>query len=94
MKNLTQHQIIEGCKQKDAYYQKALVLRYSKVLMAVSLRYSRDAAMAKDVLQEGLIKILNNVHKYREEGKFEAWMKRIVINHALKTLNKKYFKHT
>jgi len=67
-------------------------MKYSEHLMAVSIRYTRDPAMAKDILQDSLVKILKSVSTYKEQGHFEAWMKRIVINTALKYMDKSSFK--
>ncbi|MFK7807407.1 MAG: RNA polymerase sigma factor [Saprospiraceae bacterium] len=92
MKAYTQQQIINGCLRKDPAFQKALVVQYSDRLMAVSLRYTRDPAMAKDILQDSLVKILKSMHTYKEKGLFEGWMKRIVINTALKYMDKSSFK--
>jgi len=54
-------QIINGCKAQDQLLQKELVLRYSPMLMAVSMRYTTDKPAAKDVLQDSLIKILKSL---------------------------------
>ena len=61
--------------------------------MAVSRRYSKDTSSAKDILQEALIHILNSITKYHEKGSFEGWMKRIVINIALKYFRNKSYKN-
>lgn len=87
----TEHKIIEGCKAQDPLFQKELVLRYSGLLLTVCRRYSRDHAAAKDVLQDGLIKILKAIPQYKPTGSFEAWMKRIVINTALQKQTKKSY---
>ncbi len=92
LKTYTKHQIINGCLKKDPIFQKALVVQFSPHLMAVSLRYTRDPAMAKDILQDSLVKILKSMPTYKEQGLFEAWMKRIVINTALKYMDKSSFK--
>lgn len=89
MTYITQKELIKGCRRKDAYSQKALVVKYSPILMTVSRRYAPDLDSAKDVLQMGLIKILNSIDKYKDEGKFEAWMKKIIINTALTTFRKR-----
>jgi len=68
----TQQEIIRGCRKQDPLFQKALVVQYSGLLMAVGLRYSRDKESAKDVLQEALIKILKALPAYKEQGNFEA----------------------
>ena len=66
-------------------------MRYSGILMTVCRRYTRDLGLAKDVLQEGLIKILRAIPKYQSTGSFEGWMKKIVINTALQKKEKKSY---
>lgn len=93
MKKYTQQEIILGCRKYDPQCQKALVVQYSGLLMAIGRRYSRDADTAKDILQDAFIKILRAIPNYKEQGNFEAWMKRIVINTALKHIDKSSFKN-
>ena len=93
MKIFTEQHIIDGCKKGKPDFQKELVLKYSGLLMTVCRRYSRDAEFAKDILQEALIKILKSISNYEEKGSFEAWMKRITINTALKYFDKSSFKN-
>ena len=38
---------------------------------------------AEDVLQEGFVKVFNNLHQYRNEGELGAWVRRIMVNTAL-----------
>jgi len=87
----TENKIIAGCKAQDPLFQKELVLRYSGILMTVSRRYTRDHSLAKDILQEGLIKILRAIPNYQSTGSFEGWMKKIVINTALQKQQKKSY---
>ena len=93
MKKYTPQEIIRGCKKQNPRFQKALVVQYSGLLMAVSRRYSKDQSSSKDVLQEALIHILNSISSYEEKGSFEGWMKRIVINIAIKYFRNKSFKN-
>ncbi len=57
--------------------------------MTVCLRYANDQMEAEDMLQEGFVRIFNNIHQFKFEGSFEGWMRRIVVNVALKHLQKK-----
>ena len=66
-------------------------MRYSSLLLSVSRRYTRDQAAAQDVLQEGLIKILQAMPNYQVTGSFEGWMKKIIINTALQKMSKKSY---
>jgi len=88
----TEHKIIAGCQAQDPLFQKELVLRYSGLLMTVARRYCADNSLAKDVLQESLVKILRAIPNYKSTGSFEAWMKKIVVNSALQNRSTKRFK--
>lgn len=81
--NLTnQDLLINKCINGDKRYQKKLYDLYSKEMFLVCLKYSKNEADAQDLLQEGFIKLFLNLHRYRREGSFEGWIKRIFINTA------------
>lgn len=63
--------------------QKEVFSTYSPQLYKVAYRYTSDGHTAKDILQESWIKIFGKIDQYKEEGKFEAWCKVIVIRTAL-----------
>lgn len=87
--------IINGCLKGDKRYQKLLFDRYASVLLPVCMRYSNNRQEAEDILQEGFIKIFENLKRFRKEGSLEAWMKKIVVNTALNyyRANLKHFHH-
>jgi RNA polymerase sigma-70 factor (ECF subfamily) len=89
---MTERELIRGCQKGKAKYQRALVLRYSPMLMTVARRYTRDEPAAQDVLQEAYIKVFGAIGDYRPTGSFEAWLRRIVINKALEST--KPMRHT
>ena len=49
-------------------------------MKAVCMRYTRDSDQAMDVLQEGFLKVFNNLDKYTGVGTFEGWVRRIMVN--------------
>ena len=49
-------------------------------MKVVCMRYTRDSDHAMDVLQEGFLKVFNNLEKYTGVGTFEGWMRRIMVN--------------
>lgn len=55
----------------------------------VSFRITRNEEDARDVLQEAFISAFKNLHRYRAEATFGAWLKRIVINKAINALNRR-----
>jgi RNA polymerase sigma factor (sigma-70 family) len=40
-------------------------------------------------LQEGFIKLFKNLHKFRGEGSFEGWIRRIFINTSIEHFRRK-----
>jgi RNA polymerase sigma factor (sigma-70 family) len=86
---LTEEQLIKGCVQNDVACQRLLFERYAGKLMTICLRYSCDKPEAEDMLQDAFIKIFSHIRQYKFEGSLEGWMKRIVVNCALKTIQKK-----
>ncbi len=79
----SEKEIIKGCLKGDKRYQKLLFDQYAPVLLAVCMRYSSDRQSAEDILQEGFVKIFDNLKRFRKEGSLEGWMKRIMVNTAL-----------
>jgi len=63
------------------------------MLLSVCRRYTRDEAMARDVLQEVLLRIFQHISDYREQGSFEAWMRRIAVRRSLQWMEKSCFRH-
>ncbi len=68
--------------------QRLLYERYAGKLFVVCKRYVKDADEAEDVLQDAFVKIYQHIGTFRFECPLEAWLKRIVINTALKHLRK------
>ncbi len=75
--------IINGCLNGNRRDQELLYRRHAPKLYAVCLQYSGNDEEARDILQEGFIKIFENLSHYKYEGSFEGWMRRIIVNTAL-----------
>jgi RNA polymerase sigma-70 factor (ECF subfamily) len=43
---------------------------------------------AEDILQDGFVKLFNNLYKFRGEGSFEGWVRRIFVNTAIEHLRR------
>jgi len=69
--------------------QEILYKRFSPKMYGVCLRYSGNVEDANDLLQEGFIKIFKNLQKFRGEGSFEGWIRRIFVNTSIEHFRKK-----
>lgn len=84
----TEAELIEGCLKKDRRFQKELYERYSSKMLALCCRYCKNREEAQDILHEGFIKTLKNLHRFKGDGSFEGWVRRIMINSALEHFRK------
>lgn len=82
-------QIIEGCLRGDRICQKNLFDRFSGKMLAVCMRYAKHRMEAEDLLQDGFIKVFLNLDQFKNEGSFEQWIRRIMINNAIKNYHRK-----
>lgn len=55
------------------------------------MRYTRHRMEAEDILQDAFIKIFDNLKQFKFQGSVEGWIRRIVVNTALKNFQKKGF---
>ena len=80
--------IVKRCKSRDPIAQKALYAKYSPLFYGICLRYLKNAQESEDVLIESFFKIFTKIDQFKEEGSFEGWMKRIVVNSCLMRIRK------
>ena len=82
-------ELVEACKENDARAQMQLYDLYSSAMFTIALRYVKDSFVAEDVMQDSFIKAFQNIHSFKGEVGFGAWIKRIVIHHSLDWLKRK-----
>lgn len=87
---MTESDIIAGCRQGDRKAQKALYDRYAPKMMGVVRRYVSRVDEAEDVLIEGLFKAMDKIDSFKDNGSFEGWIRRIVVNESLMFLRKNH----
>lgn len=87
---MTEKQLIEGCKNGERLAQKELYETYSRKMMGVCLRYVSDRETARDLLQDGFVKVFTSMEmdSYSGLGSFEGWMRKIFVNCALEYLRR------
>ncbi len=87
--NLELNEIIELCKKSDRRAQEKLFRTYYGKMFAVCVRYISDRDSAQEVVQEGFIKVFDNIRVFDHKGSFEGWMRRIMANCAIDAIRKK-----
>ncbi len=62
--------------------------RYASRFLGLCYRYCGNREDAEDIMHDGFLNIIRNVHQFqsRGEGSVEAWMKKIMVTTSLKYL--------
>jgi len=87
--NLLDSDLIKGCISGDRRMQELLYKKFSPKMYAICLRYAGNTDDAQDLLQEGFIKVFKNLEKFRNEGSFEGWMRRVFVNTSIEHFRRK-----
>jgi len=86
---MSDKQLIDGCLNGDRRAQEELYNLYSRKMLGVCLRYVGDRETARDLLQDGFVKLFTSIHLYSGVRPLEAWMRMIFVNCAIEHLRKK-----
>ena len=86
--HFSDQELITGCLRGERRFEEGLYNQHGSTMFSICLRYANDYYQAEDMLQEGFIKVFNNLKSFRSEGSFEGWMKRIFVNTAIEWLRR------
>jgi RNA polymerase sigma-70 factor (ECF subfamily) len=79
----------EGCLRNERQAQALLYKLMAPKMLAVCMRYVTDRDEAQDILQEGFIKVFQNMEYFRREGSLEGWIRRIMVHSAISRFRKR-----
>lgn len=81
-KTYTTQELIEGCKNNDRKCQKALYMAYFDTMYRMCRKYIKSEDEILSVLNNGFLKVFQNIETFAHKGSFEGWIRRIVY-HAM-----------
>lgn len=85
--------IIKECASGNKRAQEKLYHMLAPKMFGVCLRYAKDKTEAEDNLQDGFIKVFQNIGRFRHEGSLEGWVRRIMVNVSLEKFRKQHLMH-
>lgn len=80
--------IKKACKQ-DREAQKIIFDAYAPKMLGVCRQYVKDNYHAEEMMLSGFLKVFTHITKFKDEGSFEGWIRRIMVNTCLTYLKKK-----
>lgn len=81
--------LIDQVKMGNQKAQYQLYQQYAPAMYGLCGRLVGAGPLAEELLQDAFVRAFKNVHQYREEAAFGAWLKKIVIRTVLNHLQKK-----
>ena len=72
--------LLTRCQAGERAAWDTLVDAYWQRLFGYALRATNNAELAQDLVQETFLRIVQRLGKYDDQGKFEAWLFRILVN--------------
>lgn len=83
-------EILERCIKNDRKAQEHLYKKFHGSMWSICMRYIGNTEEALEVLNDGYLKIFQNLDKYNESlSSPYTWMSRIMINTAIDFIRKK-----
>jgi RNA polymerase sigma-70 factor (ECF subfamily) len=83
---------IKKLKEKSEDEFEKFFKSYLNRIYTVVYRVVRNSATAEDLTSEIMMKVYNNIHKFKEKSQLSSWVFRIAYNHAVSHLRR--HKHT
>lgn len=78
--------IVQECLAGKRQAQEKLYAMFSAKMFGICLRYCKNYDEAKDILQEGFVKVFSKLEQFNFAGSFEGWVRRIIVNTAIEKL--------
>jgi len=81
-----EQRLIAGCINGKPWAQKQVYELYASAMLSVCVRYVADRETARDILQDGFVKVFTKIDTYSGAGSFAGWIRRIFVTTALEYL--------
>src|SRR5437868_6297091 len=81
--------LLDRIRQGDRHAAAALMQRNNRALWRIARGILGNDAEAEEVVQESYLRGLTGVEKFRGDSSFASWLARIVVNEALRRLERR-----
>ena len=81
-----EQEIIAACKREEAWAKRQLYEQFAPAMLSVCSRYAGDRDTARDLLQDGFIKVFTKIDTFSGSGSFSGWIRRIFVTTSLEYL--------
>ena len=76
-------ELIELAVENNRHAQQKIYSKFSPKMLSVCRQYIKDIHQAEDIMITSFMKVFTNLKNFKQEGSFEGWIRRIMINECL-----------
>ena len=76
--------IIRDAISGDSEALTHLINKYKDIAFNLAIGIVKNREDAEDITQDSFLRVLENIHKFRNESKFSTWLYRIVYNQSIR----------
>lgn len=80
--------LIAKAKSGNRRAQQELFELFAPKMLSVCRQYLKNNELAEEVMLTGFLKVFTYLNTYKDEGSFEGWIRRIMVNEAISQLRK------
>lgn len=80
--------LIEKASKNDRRAQHQLFEMFSPKMLGVCRQYLKNNDLAEEVMLSGFFKMFTHLKDFKNEGSFEGWIRRIMVNESISQLRK------
>src|SRR5690606_29576506 len=80
--------LIEKASKGDRRLQHQLFEMFSPKMLGVCRQYLKNNDLAEEVMLSGFFKMFTHLKDFKNEGSFEGWIRRIMVNESISQLRK------
>ena len=81
-----QKQLIKRAVKDNREAQQQIYELFSPKMLSVCRQYIKDTHYAEEVMLTAFFKVFKNLKKFKHEGSFEGWIRRIMIRESISFL--------
>ena len=80
--------LIDKASKADRRAQQQLFDMFSPKMLGVCRQYLKNNDLAEEVMLTGFLKMFTHLNNFKNEGSFEGWIRRIMVNESISQLRK------
>ena len=81
-----ENKLIQKAIKNNRKAQNVLYELHAPKMLSVCRYYIRDIHFAEEVMLNGFLKVFYNLKKFKEEGSFEGWIRKIMVRESISFL--------